>query len=161
MDRATEFIFCFDKFNDIVIFVDVVIYPHNGTSIESVEEALPFIKQLDQPNLFLSLHLCHEISAGNGDRLVEVSKKAKPYLKYVSISGSNFKAGGPKNPKYRTNVIQPLYEGDFPLEKFVEALKVINYSGEMFLHTWGIKESMFIHMPKSYKTWQNLLETEN
>lgn len=139
--------------------VDIVIYPHNGTSIESVEETLHFIKDINVPNLYLSLHLCHEISAGNGNRLKEIAKEAKPYLKYVSISGSNMEAGGPITPKYRTNVIQPLYEGDFPVERFVEALQSINYTGKTFLHTWGIKESMFVHIPKSYEKWRTSVET--
>lgn len=139
--------------------VDVVIYPHNDTSIESIEEALPYIKALNRPNLFLSLHLCHELKAGNGERLLDVAIKAKPHLKYVSISGANKTVSGSYKPnKYKSNVIQPLYEGDFPVDKFVKILQKINYQGPSFLHTWGIKESFLSHAPKSIKTWEDMVE---
>ena len=60
---------------------EIVIYPHDNTFIESVEDALPYIEKLDKPNLFLTMHLCHELRHGNGDRLLEVAIKAAPYLK--------------------------------------------------------------------------------
>ncbi len=136
---------------------DVVIYPHDGTFIESVEEALPYIKKVNMPNLYLTMHLSHELRAGNGDRLLEVAIKAAPYLKHASISGANknidLRAG-----KDWSGVIKPLDEGDFPLEKFIDALEKINFNSKMFLHTYGIKQPINQHLSRSYNKWQDLVK---
>ena len=136
---------------------DVVIYPHDGTYIESVEEAIPYIKKVNMPNLYLTMHLSHELRAGNGDRLLEVAIKAAPYLKHASISGANknidLRAG-----KDWSGVIKPLDEGDFPLEEFIDALEKINFNSKMFLHTFGIKQPINQHLARSYNKWQELVK---
>ncbi len=136
---------------------DVVIYPHDGTFIESVEEAIPYVKEVAMPNLYLTMHLAHELRAGNGDRLLEVATKAAPYLKHASISGAN------KNINLRagkdwSGVIKPLDEGEFPLEEFIDALEKINFNSKMFLHTFGIKQPINQHLPRSYKKWKELVK---
>lgn len=136
---------------------DVVIYPHDGTYIESVEEAIPYIKKVNMPNLYLTMHLSHELRAGNGNRLLEVAIKAAPYLKHASISGANknidLRAG-----KDWSGVIKPLDEGDFPLEEFIDALEKINFNSKMFLHTFGIKQPINQHLARSYNKWQELVK---
>lgn len=136
---------------------DVVIYPHDGTFIESVEEAIPYIKKVDMPNLYLTMHLSHELRAGNGDRLLEVATKAAPYLKHASISGAN-KNIDPRAGKDWSGVIKPLDEGDFPLEKFIDALEKINFNSKMFLHTFGIKQPINQHLSRSYNKWKELVK---
>ena len=136
---------------------DVVIYPHDGTYIESVEEAIPYIKKVNMPNLYLTMHLSHELRAGNGNRLLEVAIKAAPYLKHASISGANknidLRAG-----KDWSGVIKPLDEGDFPLEEFIDALEKINFNSKMFLHTFGIKQPINQHLSRSYNKWKELVK---
>ena len=136
---------------------DVVIYPHDGTYIESVEEAIPYIKKVAMPNLYLTMHLSHELRAGNGDRLLEVAIKAAPYLKHASISGAN-KNIDPRAGKDWSGVIKPLDEGDFPLEEFIDALEKINFNSKMFLHTFGIKQPINQHLARSYNKWQELVK---
>ena len=71
--------------------VELVIYPHwsggkplNVCLIETAEDAIPYVEEIGSDNLFISLHLCHEIMAGNGHRLndlslIHISEPTRPY----------------------------------------------------------------------------------
>lgn len=136
---------------------DIVIYPHDNCFIESVEDAIPYLKELNEPNLFLTLHLCHELRAGNGNRLLDVAIKAAPYLKLASISGSNITMF--ENDKGNwSDAIKPLDEGDFDVSKFVSVLQKIKFRGKTVLHTFGIEEEPKNHLSRSIEKWQTMVD---
>lgn len=137
--------------------VELVLYPHDNTFIESIEEALPYLEEVNEPNVFLTMHLCHEIRAGNGNRLIDVAVKAAPYLKYASISGTNISVND-NSPDW-SDAIQPLDQGDFELEKFVSVLQKIKFSGKTVLHTFGIEDQPADHLSRSMKKWKELVKT--
>ena len=64
---------------------DIVIYPYDNTLIESVEEAIPYIQDLNRSNIYLSMHSCHEMRAGNGGRMLEVSDSLPNWYFFHSI----------------------------------------------------------------------------
>jgi len=135
---------------------DIVIYPHDNTFIESVEDALPYINEVNKPNLKLSFHLCHEIRAGNGNRLLDVALSAAPYLTFASISGSNISVTD--NALDWSDSIKPLDEGDYPVEDFISVLQKIKFKGKMVLHTFGIKDSEN-HLSRSLTKWNEMLDS--
>ena len=53
--------------------VKVILYPHSNCYVASAEEALPFVQKINDQNLQLAVHLCHEIRAGNGSRMKKFS----------------------------------------------------------------------------------------
>ena len=130
--------------------VELVIYPHDNTFIESAEDALSYIKQLKHDNLFVSLHLCHEIRAGNGERLKEVAAKIKPYIRLASINGADKKYID--NTLDWSRTIQPLGSGDYDASKLLQALSSIDYSGPVILHTFGLQKAPANHHHSSYTT---------
>ena len=109
------------------------------------------------PNLYLSMHLCHEMRAGNRDRLLDVAIKAAPHLKYASISGTDYTMQ-PLEKGDWSDAIKPLDEGDFPVEEFVMAMQKINFSSKMFLHTYGIKQDPLDHLSRSFSRWSEMVE---
>jgi len=115
--------------------VELVLYPHDNTYIESAEEALVFIEELNHDNIFVSLHLCHEIRAGNGGRLDAVAMAIQPYLRLPSISGANIAYND--NSANWSDSIQPLGQGDYDASKLVRALEGVGYDGPVILHTFG------------------------
>lgn len=133
---------------------DIVIYPHDNTFIESIEESLPYIKELDKDNLKLTFHLCHEIRAGNGGRLLDVALSAAPYLTYATISGSNISTVD--NSEDWSDAIKPLDEGDYSVEEFVSVLQKIKFKGKTVLHTFGIKNNKN-HLSRSLNKWNEML----
>ena len=134
--------------------VPCIIYPHDMTLIESAEEAITLVKQSKRNDLFISLHLCHEIRAGNGERLTEVAKKVKPYLRLASISGADVKYVD--NSKDWSKTIQPLDKGTYDLSKFIKALQAVNYKGPVILHTFGLQKVKADHHERSYAKYQEL-----
>ncbi|GGZ16691.1 hypothetical protein GCM10007049_06330 [Echinicola pacifica] len=139
---------------------DIVIYPHDNTFIESVEDAIPYIKAIQAPNLYLSMHSCHELRAGNGDRMLEVAIKAKPYLKFVSIAGADITLN-PNTDANWTDAIKPLDQGDYDISKFLIALNKIEYQGEIFLHTFGIREGAKDHIGRSVEAFEEEVKIIN
>ena len=110
--------------------VELVIYPHwsgnnplNVCLIETAEEALAYVEEIGSDNLFISLHLCHEIKAGNGERLNEVAAKIKPWLRLPSINGADIDAVNEVAGWKRG--IQPLTMGDYDSSKLLKALKSV------------------------------------
>ena len=142
--------------------VELVIYPHDSASnanisiIESAEEAIPYLEEVQNGNVFISLHLCHEIRAGNGDRLDEVAAKIKPWLQLPSINGSDIDAVN--EVKGWKRGIQPLVLGDYDSSQLLKALKSIDYKGPVILHTWGLQKAAADHHHTSFKRFQEMLD---
>ena len=143
--------------------VELVIYPHwsggnplNVCLIESAEDAIPFLEEIESDNLFVSLHLCHEIKAGNGDRLNEVAAKIKPWLRLPSINGADVDAVD--EVKGWDRGIQPLTQGDYDSSQLLGALKSVDYEGPVILHTWGLQDEAANHHHTSYKQYRKMLD---
>ena len=134
--------------------VRCVLYPHDNTLMESAEEAIDLLKKSKRKDLFISFHLCHEIRAGNGNRLEEVAKKVKPYLRLASISGANDQYVD--NSKDWSKTIQPLDKGSYDLSKFIKALQSIDYKGPIILHTFALDKVKADHHQRSFKKYQQL-----
>ncbi|RKH18800.1 sugar phosphate isomerase/epimerase [Corallococcus praedator] len=135
--------------------VDVVLYPHDGEAIENVEESLALLAAVDRPRLKTSLHLCHELRAGNRDRLEEVIAAAAPQLALVSIHGAA-REFDPHAPGW-SEVIQPLDRGDLDVgTRYLLPLRRAGYEGPMLLHTFGIEEPPEEHFRRSMLKWREL-----
>ncbi len=141
--------------------VELVIYPHwnggktnNISFIESAEDAIPYVKEVQNGNVFISLHLCHEIMAGNGDRLDEVAANIKPWLRLPSINGADVDAVNEVTGWKRG--IQPLTMGDYDSSKLLKALKSVGYEGPVILHTWGLQDEAADHHHTSFKRFQEM-----
>lgn len=144
--------------------VELVIYPHwsggnplNVCLIETAEDAIPYLKEVQNGNVFVSLHLCHEIKAGNGDRLDEIAAKIKPWLRLPSINGADKDAVNEQIGWKRG--IQPLTKGDYDSSKLLDALKSIDYKGPVILHTFGLQKAAADHHHTSFKRFQKMLDT--
>lgn len=140
--------------------VGFVIYPHDRTSIESAEDALEIIEELGRDDVYLSLHLCHEIRAGNGERLNEVAAKVKPWLRLPSISGTDTEYEGAARGDWSKN-IKPLGDGDYDAAKVLVALKSIDYNGPVLLHTYGLEKVRPSHHADSINVYREMLKGLN
>jgi sugar phosphate isomerase/epimerase len=145
--------------------VELVIYPHwsgnnplNVCLIESAEDAIPYVEEIGSDNLFISLHLCHEIKAGHGDRLDEVAARIKPWLRLPSINGADVDAVNEAEGWDRG--IQPLTMGDYDPSKLLNALKSIDYKGPVILHTWGLQDEAANHHHTSFRKFQEMVDAK-
>jgi sugar phosphate isomerase/epimerase/sugar lactone lactonase YvrE len=134
---------------------DIVIYPHDNTLIECIDDALPYIETLKKDNLKLTLHLSHEMRAGKTNQLLKVALRAAPYLTFASLSGSDVTMR-PNADADWSDAIKPLDEGDFNVEEFVLLLQKIKFKGQTVLHTFGIKKDKS-HLDRSIKIWNDMV----
>ncbi|MEY3897923.1 MAG: hypothetical protein RLZZ214_3444 [Verrucomicrobiota bacterium] len=103
----------------------VSIYPHAGFYVATAEDAVRVVKQVDLPNVGVTINLCHELFAGNSERLAEVVKTAAPYLNLVSINGASPIPG--KGPKAWDTL--PLGSGSFDTDTFLRLIRDSGYRG--------------------------------
>lgn len=103
----------------------VSIYPHAGFYVATAEDAVRVARIVNLPNVGVTINLCHELFAGNSERLGEVVKTAGPYLNLVSINGASAIPG--KGPKAWDTL--PLGSGTFDTEAFLRLIRDSGYHG--------------------------------
>lgn len=138
--------------------VPVTLYPHSKCYFASAEQALPLVKKIDSPNLKLAVHLCHEMRAGNGNRIGEVVKNVAPYIGFVTLSGADKEVDTKNAYTMDKSTIKPLGEGEYDLSKFLIALKRIDYRGPVGFINFKIDEekSPEEYLPTSLQAWKTL-----
>lgn len=139
---------------------NLVIYPHFGNTIATTEQALVYLKAVNKPNVFIAMHLCHELRAGYGNRIEEVVSNVAPYIKAVSISGaSEAERLNDALPNWFFG-IKPLFMGDYNLLPYYTAVMKTGYTGPITIHTWGIDRNFNLtpaeNLPKSKDVLLNL-----
>lgn len=118
---------------------ELVIYPHDNTRILSADAALEVINDVNKPNVFLAVHLCHELRAGNGNSISQVIARVAPYIKAATISGANLAEIG--NVSGWNDVIKPVGDGTYDLQPFYDGLYASGYKGPVGIHSFGIKDN--------------------
>lgn len=140
--------------------VKLVLYPHGGCVISSAEEGLQIIDSLKKrgtTNVRLSIHLCHELKAGNRSRLPQVVAKVASYLDYATVSGADSNTYGKDDDNW-ASAIKPLDQGTFDATVFLKALASVNYTGPIELHTYNLKSPDAVnyddHLERSLAWWK-------
>jgi len=138
--------------------VPVTLYPHDKCYYYTAEQALPVVKRINHPNLKLALHLCHEMKAGNVDRLDEVVNNVHEYISFVTLSGSDKVVDRSSPRSVDRSTIKPLNKGDFDIYNFIEPLKKVAYKGPVGLLNFKIDKDypMDDYLLESLKKWKEL-----
>jgi sugar phosphate isomerase/epimerase len=129
--------------------VRVVLYPHLDYFAQTAEEALRIVKQVDRPNVGLTINLCHELIAGNADRMDAIVKACAPHLFYVSINGADRKG------TWR-ELIRPLDEGNFDVPAFLKSLDAVGYKGPVGLQCFQVPGASEEHLKRSISQWKKI-----
>lgn len=134
--------------------VGVSLYPHDATAIETGEEALVYLKKSGRPNLTISLHQCHELRAGNLDRLDAVVTALGQHLDLVTICGSDRRTND--NSTDWSDAIKPLGEGDFDPRILLRVLRDHHFNGPIILHTFGLMNKPDSHYRSSFELYRKM-----
>jgi sugar phosphate isomerase/epimerase len=130
----------------------VSIYPHAGFYVATAEEAVRVVKIADAPNVGVTVNLCHELFAGNSERLDEVVKSAAPYLNLVSINGASPIPG--KGSKAWDTL--PLGSGSFDVEAFLRLLKSAGYRGPIGHQFYGVAGDDREKLERAIRAWHKM-----
>lgn len=128
----------------------VSIYPHAGFYVATAEEAVRVAKLVNLPNVGVTVNLCHELFAGNSERLPEVVKTAAPWLNLVSINGASPVPG--KGPKAWTTL--PLGSGSFDVETFLRLLDDAGYRGPIGHQFYGVAGDDRGKLEQAIRAWR-------
>jgi sugar phosphate isomerase/epimerase len=129
--------------------VRVALYPHKGFFVATTEDALRILRQVDRPNLGVTINLCHELAAGNAEKMDVIVKVCAPHLLYVSINGADHSGGW-------AELIRPLDEGKFDVAGFLKSLGTVGYKGPVGLQCYQIPGAPEEHLKRSITRWKEI-----
>ncbi len=133
--------------------LEVVLYPHVGCYVETVEDALRLAKKVGRPNVGMSFNLCHFLKTDDEKNLEAVLKKSAPHMKLVSINGSD---SGDTRKMSWDRLIQPLGDGTFDNRKVLKILDEIGYAGPIGLQCYSIQGDDRANLARSMTAWRKL-----
>ena len=132
--------------------LSVVLYGHKGFYVATVEDCLRIAGKVNRPNVGVTFNLCHELMAGNGDRMEEIVRKAAPRLMLVTINGAD-KDGKPDG------YIQTLGKGTFDVAGFLRILHAVGYRGPIGLQSYNLKGDIRANLSRSMAAWKRMTAT--
>lgn len=133
----------------------VSLYPHAGFYVATAEDAVRIAKMVDLPNVGVTVNLCHELFAGNGERLAEVVKTAGPYLNLVSINGASPIPG--KGPKAWHTL--PLGSGTFDTDTFLGLIRDTGYRGPIGHQFYAVPGDDMEKLTHAIESWKKVKPT--
>lgn len=128
----------------------VALYPHAGFYVATTADALRVAKQVDRPNVGVSLNLCHELMTDQGPQLDATIRQSLPQLMLVSINGADDKQPGTSWDR----LIQPLGRGNYDVRGFLKKLQAAGYRGPVGLQCYAVKGDPLENLKQSIGTWK-------
>ncbi len=142
----------------------LVLYPHEGTTFVSATEARtlllrlradPELSDAEKACCSISIHLCHELKAGNGAGIAEVVAAVAPYCTLASVSGAE---ADTRTRGGWTSGIRPLDQGNYDVRPFLQALADAGYTGPMEYHTYNLPDPKYDdHLERTLIRWRQLV----
>lgn len=129
------------------------LYPHFGSYVATIDDALRLVKKTDRKNVGLCFNLCHFLKSENQEKLTETLKAALPHLLAVNINGAD---GGPTNAMDWNRLIQPLDRGSFDVGGLLKSLRQLGYSGPIGLQCFAIPGDSRENLARSMAAWRKI-----
>jgi sugar phosphate isomerase/epimerase len=134
--------------------VPIVLYPHVGDWLEKVEDAVRIARKVDRPEVGVMFNFCHWLKVGDEAKLRDLLRLAKPYLRAVSLNGSD---RGADVRSGKGGWILPLGQGSYDMAAFLKALREeADFRGPVGLQCYGIPGDARDHLARSIEAWRKL-----
>lgn len=130
----------------------LLLYPHLGSWVERIEDAVRVADQVDRRNVGVMFNLCHWLRVDSQRDYRPLLKQALPRLWAVSINGADSLDPQPGWQRY----IQPLGDGSFDVARFLATLRELGYRGPIGLQCYGIGGDAREHLAKSMAAWRRM-----
>ncbi len=130
----------------------LLLYPHQSSWIERIEDAIRVADKVDRPNVGVMFNLCHWLRVDKQRDYKPLLKKAMPRLWAISINGADPYDETPGWGHY----IQPLDCGSFDVGGLLKTLKELGYRGPVGLQCYGISGDAREHLMRSMAAWHKL-----
>ena len=130
----------------------LLLYPHQSSWIERIEDSVRVAEKVDRPNVGVMFNLCHWLRVDKQRDYKPLLKRAMPRLWAVSINGADTQDDKPGWGHY----IQPLDKGSFDVGTLLATLKELGYKGPIGLQCYGIGGDAREHLAHSMTAWRKL-----
>jgi sugar phosphate isomerase/epimerase len=130
----------------------LVLYPHSGQWLETIEDAVRLARKVGRPNVGVMFNLCHFLRVSPDRDYRSRLQLALPLLWAVSINGADERDDKPGWDRY----IQPLGSGSFDMAAFLGTLRELGYRGPIGLQCYGIPGDAREHLARSMAAWRRL-----
>ena len=110
--------------------ITLSLYPHFGFWLERIEDCVRLAAKADDAHLRVTFCGFHWYACGGGDDargLAAALRLARPWLHRVNVCGSRLVVPAVAGSLPAT--IEPVGQGDFPLEEFLRQLDAVAYAG--------------------------------
>lgn len=128
----------------------LLLYPHQGSWIERIEDSIRVAEKVDRPNVGVMFNLCHWLRVDAGRDYRPLLERAGSRLWGVSINGADTRDEKPGWDRY----IQSLDRGDFDVRGLLRALDAVGYRGPIGLQCYGIGGDTREHLERSMAVWR-------
>ncbi len=128
----------------------LLLYPHQSSWVERIEDACRVADQVDRPNVGVMFNLCHWLRVDSSRDCRPLLRRALPRLWAVSINGADERDPNPGWERY----IQPLGQGSFDVATLLRTLKDLGYRGPVGLQCYGIGGDAREHLARSMTAWR-------
>ncbi len=126
----------------------IALYPHAGTWLERVEDAVRVTKKAARRNIGVTFNLCHWLKVDDQKNMQSVLKSAMPHLLLVTINGAD------SDGKNWDQLIQTLDRGSFDVRQLLKALNELGYTGPIGLQGYGIGGDVYENLKRSMEAWR-------
>ena len=130
----------------------LILYPHQGSWIERIEDSIRVADKVDRPNVGVMFNLCHWLRVDKQRDYKPLLRQAMTWLWAISINGADQFDEKPGWGHY----IQPLDRGSFDVGGLLKTLKELGYTGPIGLQCYGIGGDVREHLARSMVAWQKL-----
>jgi sugar phosphate isomerase/epimerase len=135
----------------------VSIYPHFGSLIQTIPDALRIVTKVSEPNVGLTFNLCHFLRGEPDASLADTLRLASPHLQIATLCGADAHGDNWKQ------LIQPLDQGDYDLSQLLALLKQIGFNGPIGLQGYDVARNFHIepqeNLSRSMAAWHKLTES--
>jgi sugar phosphate isomerase/epimerase len=132
----------------------VSLYPHFGSLVERVADAVRIAGKAERANVGVTFNLCHWLRTDGPESMNRVLRLALPKLSLVTINGAD------RNGKDWKQLIQPLDQGDFDVSALLRQLQNLGYRGPIGLQGYDVAKNFQIerneNLRRSMATWRKL-----
>ncbi|MEM1210925.1 MAG: TIM barrel protein [Planctomycetota bacterium] len=129
----------------------ISLYPHFGFWLERAQDAVRLARKIDHPRLRASFCGFHWYLVDGGDP-TDTLHEAAPWLGLVNVCGSRPTPEGHRFPLPYT--IEPVGEGDFPLDAIIRALRDIEYQRPVGFQGYMMGGDPVANLRQSQAAWR-------
>jgi sugar phosphate isomerase/epimerase len=124
----------------------VALYPHVGYWIERESDAVRLATKAARPDVGVVFNQYHWMKAEGGQALQATLKAAAPFLKLVTINGSDLEPS-----------ILPLGQGAYDVLPILQTLVQLDFHGSVGLQGYSIAGDLGAKLQASHQAWTALI----